>query len=191
MSELDIQLIRRCTEGDLKSFEKLISQYERNAFAMALRYLGDYDDASDVTQEALIKVYRNISSFRFESSFTTWLYRIVINTCKDFLKKRNREQVVSIDESQKEITDDTREKDPQAHTEREEVRSEVHRALDEISEVHRLVIVLKDIQGFTYDQIAEMLDIPIGTVRSRISRGRVELKKQILRSNPDILSMIG
>jgi RNA polymerase sigma-70 factor (ECF subfamily) len=191
MSELDINLIKKCVDGDLKSFDQLISRYERNAFAMALRYLGNYDDASDVTQEALIKVYKNISKFRFEASFTTWLYRIVINTAKDFLKKKNREKVVSIDETQKEFKDENKDQNPQEHTERQEVKSEVHRALDKISENYRMVIVLKDIQGFTYDQISEMLEIPIGTVRSRISRGRVELKKEILRANPDILSMIG
>ncbi len=191
MSELDINLIKKCVDGDLKSFDQLISRYERNAFAMALRYLGNYDDASDVTQEALIKVYKNISKFRFEASFTTWLYRIVINTAKDFLKKKNREKVVSIDDTQKEFKDENKDQNPQEHTERQEVKSEVHRALEKISENYRMVIVLKDIQGFTYDQISEMLEIPIGTVRSRISRGRVELKKEILRSNPDILSMIG
>lgn len=191
MSDIDIYLIKKCVDGDIKSFEQLIAKYEKNAFAMALRYLGNYDDASDVTQEALIKVYRNISKFRFESSFTTWLYRIVINTSKDFLKKRAREKNISIEDNQLDFPVESEKGTPEKLAESEEVKSEVHKALDNINENYRLAIVLKDIQGFTYDEISNILEIPIGTVRSRISRGRGELKKELLRQNPDILSMIG
>ena len=191
MSDIDIHLIKKCVDGDIKSFEQLIAKYEKNAFAMALRYLGNYDDASDVTQEALIKVYRNISKFRFESSFTTWLYRIVINTSKDFLKKRAREKNISIEDNQLDFPVESEKGAPEKVAESEEVKSEVHKALDNINENYRLAIVLKDIQGFTYDEISNILEIPIGTVRSRISRGRGELKKELLRQNPDILSMIG
>ena len=190
MSELDIHLIKKCVDGDINSFNKLIVKYEKNAFAMALRYLGDYDDASDVTQDALIKVYKNISKFRFDSSFTTWLYRIVINTCKDFLKKRNSKKIVSIEENQNEYLNINEKESPEKVAEANEVKSKVHKALDKINEDYRLSIVLKDIQGFTYYEISDILEIPIGTVRSRISRGRAELKKELLRQNPDILNMI-
>ncbi len=191
MSDIDIYLIKKCVDGDIKSFEQLIAKYEKNAFAMALRYLGNYDDACDVTQDALIKVYKNISKFRFESSFTTWLYRIVINTSKDFLKKRTREKNISIEDNQLDFPVESDKGTPEKLAESEEVKSEVHKALDNINENYRLAIVLKDIQGFTYDEISNILEIPIGTVRSRISRGRGELKKELLRQNPDILSMIG
>jgi RNA polymerase sigma-70 factor (ECF subfamily) len=191
MSELDTQLIKKSVEGDLKSFERLIEKYERNAFAMALRYLGNHEDASDASQEALIKVYKNLPKFRFESTFTTWMYRIVINTCKDHLKKTNREKVVSIEESQREYRDEKRSSDPESLAEASEVKSEVHKALERINENYRMTIILKDIQGFTYEQTAQMLDIPIGTVRSRISRGRIELKNELISNNPDIMSLIG
>ena len=191
MSDIDVYLIKKCFDGDLKSFEKLISKYEKNAFAIALRYLGDYDDASDVTQDALIKVYKNISKFRFESSFTTWLYRIVINTSKDFLKKRGNQKIISIEDSMIDIPSENKKDNPEEHAEEKEVKNKVNEALQNINEENRVVVVLKDIQGFTYDEISDILQIPIGTVRSRISRGRAMLKKEILRQNPDYLSLIG
>lgn len=187
MSDIDIYLIKKCVEGDINSFEKLISKHEKNAFSIALRYLGDYDDACDVAQESLIKVFKNISKFKFESSFTTWMYRIVINTCKDFLKVKNKEKIISIENNNIEIESDV---DVNKNIEIKELKKEVADALQNVTETYRIAVILKDIQEFSYNEISEMLDIPVGTVRSRISRGRVMLKNEMIKSNPDILSMI-
>ncbi|MBN2259569.1 MAG: sigma-70 family RNA polymerase sigma factor [Clostridiales bacterium] len=191
MSEMDIFLIKKCVDGDFKSFEQLIVKYEKNAFAIALRYLGNYDDALDVTQEALIKVYKNIKNFRFESSFTTWLYRIVINTSKDFLKKNNKEKIISIEDHSIDLPDDRERENPVKNAENKELKLIVEEALMALNEENRIVVLLKDIQGFTYDEISDVLQIPIGTVRSRISRGRAMLKNELMKQNPDILNLIG
>ncbi|OPL08940.1 MAG: hypothetical protein AVO33_08500 [delta proteobacterium ML8_F1] len=189
MSDKDIYLVRKSVDGDLKSFEKLIKAYEQPAFAMAMGYLGDYEMALEVTQEALIKVYRNLGKFKFEASLSTWIYRIVINTCKDALKKRHRTMEVSLEDNHFENLIDNHE-GPSEALEAGDLAAVVHRTLEKINPENAEVIRLKDIQDYTYEEIASLLDIPVGTVRSRLSRGRHMLKEAIERDYPDALSLI-
>ncbi len=178
---METKLLERAIQGDVDSFEQLIKTYNRYVYNIAFRMMGNEEDAKDMSQEALIKAYKNIKRFKMESSFSTWLYRIVINTCKDELRRR-KETLVSLDETYEngdhlkhDISDETN--DPIIIYEKLELKSSIEDALNKLSEDNKSVVVLKDIMGYTYDEIGEILQIPIGTVRSRLSRSRSALKE--------------
>ncbi len=179
------KLIQKSKSGDVKSFETLIGRYQKMAYNVAYRIMGNEEDAKDMTQEALIKVYRYLDKFRMDSSFSTWMYRIVMNTCKDHLRKKKL-KVTSIDKlietsdgsMQVEIKDDKR--TPEELLISKEVSNEVQNALQSVNEKNRIVVVLRDIKGFSYSEISEIIDVPVGTIKSRINRGRQELKSILL-----------
>lgn len=180
------KLIKQSIKGDVASFEQLIKSYQKMAYNVAYRVMGNEEDAKDMTQEALIKVYRNLKSFRMDASFSTWLYRIVMNTCKDALRKR-KTKVISLDqtydtgdgEMQWELEDEGLKPDEKLI--QKETQEEVQEALQEVGENNRIVIVLRDIKGLTYSEIADVIDIAEGTVKSRLNRGRKELKEVLLK----------
>ncbi|MBF4694841.1 RNA polymerase sigma factor [Fusibacter ferrireducens] len=181
---METKLLERAIQGDVESFEQLIKKYNRYAYNIAYRMMGNEEDAKDMSQEALIKAYKNIKKFKMESSFSTWLYRIVINTCKDELRKR-KETAYSLDETfgednrlKHEISDEK--SDPILVYEKAELKANIESALNRLSDDGKSVVVLKDILGYSYDEIGEILQIPIGTVRSRLNRSRIALK-EILR----------
>lgn len=173
-------LIEKAKAGDVKSFEELISNYQNRAFNIAYRMLGNLEDANDVTQEALIKIYRSINKFKGNSSFSTWLYSIVNNVCIDFIRKHRKAKILYIDENQKqegyqrEIPDKMN--TPECLFEKKEIKEMVHDAINQLNYEQKTIIILRDIQGFSYQEIAEILNISEGTVKSRISRGRNNLK---------------
>lgn len=170
--------------GDLASFERLIEKHQQVAYNIAYRMVGNEEDAKDMTQEAFIKVFKSIKSFREDSSFSTWLYRIVMNTCKDELRKR-KINVVSLDRSletgessaQLDIPDLTY--SPEVAYEKKELHELLQEALVSIPEQNRTVVVMRDVQGFSYEDIAAVMNIPVGTVKSRINRGRHMLRERI------------
>jgi RNA polymerase sigma-70 factor (ECF subfamily) len=185
-------LIDRCINGDIEAFEELISDYEKKVFNIALRIIGNYNDAEDISQEIFIKVFKSIKNFKGNSSFYTWLYRIVVNECFDIAKKKKKVLAFSIDtpivtgddEVQRDIKD--RSKLPEEEFENKELRKEIQKALNMISNEHRTMIVLRDVQGFSYDEISEMLKCPPGTVKSRINRARKALK-ELLSEQKELL----
>ena len=154
------KLIQKSKSGDVHSFEILISRYQKMAYNVAYRIMGNEEDAKDMTQEALIKVFRYIGNFRMDSSFSTWLYRIVMNVCKDDLRKKKL-KVISIDKQietkdgsmQFEIEDTSL--TPEQVLEGKETQEEVQDALSNVSEKNRVVVVLRDIKGFSYAEISE------------------------------------
>lgn len=176
-------LIEKAKNGDVESFEQLTSAYQKRAFNIAYRMLGNLEDANDVTQEALLKVYKSLHNFRGNSSFSTWLYSIVNNVCIDFIRKNKKVKLLSIDKQQegesyqREIPDEIN--TPECLFEKKEVKRMVHDAINQLSYEQRNIIILRDIQGFSYQEIAEMLHISIGTVKSRINRARSNLKEII------------
>jgi len=193
LSDNEALLLKKIKEGDIRSFELLISEYQVYAYNVAYRMLGNEEDAKDITQEALIKVYKSIHKFKETSNFSTWLYRIVMNTCKDELKKR-KEVTLSLD---KEIeTDDgtvsleigDERLNPSVVVERNEVGHVVQEAISALPDANRIVIVLRDIQGLSYEEISQVIKEPIGTVKSRINRGRGQLKKILMDQKHLILS---
>ena len=177
----DNELLQRALEGDNEAFSTLLGRHEDRIFALALRMTGSRADALDATQDAFILAFRRASSFRGEAAFSTWLYRIAINACKDFLRKRARESAnVSTDETHEEAD---------RHTPVDEevaLRLDVARALGELSDDYREAVVMYDIGGVPYEEIAASTSVPVGTVKSRISRGRRQLAELLEhRRRPD------
>ena len=177
------QLVRRASDGDVGAFERLVAQHQHRLYSFALSFTGgDRDAASDLVQEALIKVYRSIGSFRFESSFSTWLFRIVKNVFLDVVKSRgarDRELETPIDDELAHLRDAALTDDRLL---RADTRRSLERALERVPVAYRMVVVLSDMQELSYDEIARVLDIPVGTVKSRLKRGRDALREEIFRS---------
>ncbi len=186
MSNQEELLLEKSKAGDVEAFEKLIEIYQKKIFNLAYRMIGNFDDANDLAQETFIRVFRSIASFKGQSAFSTWIYRITTNVCLDELRKRKNKKEMSLDaeiqledgEMKRQIMSD--DPLPDEVAEREEIRSIVSGAIDSLPEDQRLVITLRDIQGLSYDEIADVLDCPSGTVKSRINRARQALKNVLL-----------
>ncbi len=182
----DLDLVRRSKNNDLQAFEELICRYERKIYNIAYRMMGNYEDANDIAQEAFLRAFRALNGFRGDASFSTWLCRIVINLCRDELRKRYRLSVESLDEeiclSEGEVKKQIPSSNPGPEEiyERQELQQRLQDLLMTLSPEFRLAIVLRDIQGFTYQEIAEQMECSMGTVKSRISRGRNYLKEKLL-----------
>lgn len=173
MTVPDQMLVRRAQKGDADAFEALVRNHERKIYNLCLRMMGNPDDAMDAAQESLLKAWRNLSSFKGMSAFSTWLYRVTVNICNDQLRKR-KPPVLSVEIMQETGRDVA---DPAAgdFTERSVTANMVLKGLEQMSPDHRTVLVLRDVQGFSYEEMAEILDCPTGTVRSRLSRARKSL----------------
>ncbi|MBV1758897.1 MAG: sigma-70 family RNA polymerase sigma factor [Dethiosulfatibacter sp.] len=182
MNENEILLIKRSQKGDINSFEELIKDYKKIAYNIALKMLKNKEDAEDVSQEALIKVYKSIDRFNMDSSFKTWLYRIVVNTCLDHVRK-NKENPISIDQPIRSGHDEfymdveDNRPTPQEVLETKLTQKMVMDAVNELDEDFKSIIILRDINDLSYEEISEILECNIGTVKSRISRGRQKLKE--------------
>lgn len=178
------ELIKRCQQGDLEAFEQLIAAYEKKMINYCWRMLGNPSDAEDAAQEVFIKVFRFIESFTGQSSFSTWLYRIASNVCLDILRKKKRQpaDTVSLYQSGAEgdefvlpVEDDA--PSPYESAQLNEAQRALNAALAQLGEEQRRVIILRDIEGFSYDEIAAVMHVPPGTVKSRINRARKSLQK--------------
>ncbi len=194
MTDAEKILLAKAKNGDIASFERLIEKHQKTAYNIALRTVGNEEDAKDLTQDALIKVYKNIHRFREDSSFTTWLYRIVVNTCKDEMKKKKL-SVISIDkevdtgESQVKLEIPDESSSPERVLETAELNNVIQDAINTLPEQNRIAVVLRDIQGFSYEDISKLIDCPVGTVKSRINRGR-KILRDILK-NENLLTIEG
>ena len=180
------KLISRAAAGDGAAFSELMTMHEKRMYAVALRMCANREDAQDCLQDAMLRVYRSISGFKGQSSFSTWVYRITMNTCLDELRRRKTRNAASLDtmlEGGWSPTDG--ENGPEKQAVASEQRRVLDRAIAELPEDMRSAIVLRDVQGFSYDEIADMLEVNIGTIKSRISRGREKLR-QILRENAEL-----
>jgi RNA polymerase sigma-70 factor (ECF subfamily) len=182
----DMILVERALDGDLAAFEQLVSRHQTKITAFAARMLNDHDEAEDVAQEAFVKAYRSLDSFRGQAQFSTWLYRIVTNLCIDRAraKKRRPQSAYSLDEpfeadekGGRELPDATFE--PSKSVERDELRRTVRATVAEMPEKMRQVLIMCDIQGMAYEKIAEVLDCPIGTVKSRLFHARADLARRL------------
>jgi RNA polymerase sigma-70 factor (ECF subfamily) len=178
-------LVARARNGDVAAFERLIAAYQKKVFNLAYRLSGDREDAADLAQEALVRVFRALGTFRERAQFSTWLYRIVVNVCLDHRRSRGRRQTVSLDapvdgdEGQIPRQTEGDDLDPAAEVERRELHSQVHEAIGRLNPEHRAVLVMRDIQDFSYEEIAAILGVALGTVKSRLNRARFALKEQL------------
>ena len=169
----EAQVIERVLSGDINAYEQLVTQYEKSVYNLALRMTDNPEDAADMAQEAFIKAYNSLSSFRGDSKFSVWLYRIVSNVCLDFLRKQSRRPSVSLsvedddgEDVQLDVPDDSM--SPELQLERKLTRESVREGLKQLPEDYRQILLLRELQGLSYDEIAETLDIGVGTVKSRI-----------------------
>jgi len=178
----ELWLVEQSRNGNVDAFEELIKEYKKTAYNIAMRVLRNVEDAEDASQEALIKVYKSIENFNMQSSFKSWMYRIVVNTCIDFKRKKNI-NTVSIDEKidlggnkefQREIPDDSN--NPDALIENNFNNKLINDALNKLEDDFKTIIILRDIQGFSYIEISEILSCNLGTVKSRLNRARKNLK---------------
>ena len=178
--EQEAQIVRRVLEGDVNAFEDLVTEHEKGVYAIAQRMTGNAEDAADMAQETFIKAYNSLSSFRGDSKFSVWLYRIATNVCLDFLRSRSRKPTVSLsvedddgEETQMDIADDSQ--SPELLLERGLTRDAVRRGLKSLAPDYRQILLLREIQGLSYEEIAEALALEVGTVKSRIFRARKRL----------------
>lgn len=178
-------LIQKAQKGDTNAFGTLVASYEKFIFNVACKMFSNSEDVSDIAQEALIKAYKNIDKFDFNSSFSTWLYRITVNACIDEMRRRKGKESFSIDAEDEESGLAVQIEDTSLGAEerviQNETVSEVRAAIDKLSEEHKTVIILRDLQDMTYEQVAQTLDLSIGTVKSRLARARKSLKDIILK----------
>lgn len=180
----DIQLVERVQQGDKRAFDMLVLKYQHKIYSLVLRFVHDYQEAQDVAQEAFIKAYRAIGSFRGESAFYTWLYRIAINTAKNYLvAKGRRPPDVDIDAEEAEVfLGDSGLKNidsPEHSLLRDEIEQVVNKTVKMLPEDLRMALTLRESDGLTYEDIAEVMKCPVGTVRSRIFRARETVDKAL------------
>lgn len=179
-------LIKSALKGDMASFEELILSYEKKVYNVALRILKNPEDAKDISQEVFIKIYKNLDKFDGKSSFSTWVYRITTNACIDELRKKKGKETFSMDSEieedegsfKREFADNS--PSPEEAVISKETGNEIIKSVEKLSDEHRTIIVLRDIHGLSYTEIADMTGLSIGTVKSRISRARLHLKNIII-----------
>ena len=185
--EIDLSLVRRVKKGDYTAFDLLVLKYQSRVIATAFKFVKEKQLAEDIAQEAFIKSYKSIDSFREESSFYTWVYRITVNTAKNYLlSSKRRDEVVISDLSQddsfypEKLDIDS----PQEILKANELRDSIFETLSSLGEETRTALSLREFDGLSYEQIAEIVQCPVGTVRSRIFRGR-EMIEEVIGKHMD------
>ena len=182
----DNEIIVACQNGDRDAFNLLMKKHQDKVFGMAYGMLSDYEDAKDASQEIFIKVYKSISSFKGQSAFTTWLYVICRNVCNDMLRKRQKggKIVISLDGGDdteqnplNEIKSDAA--SPEEQIELSETQQAVRNAIYGLKQEYKEVLIYSDIHQLSYDEVAEILKCPVGTVKSRLNRARNALRKKL------------
>jgi RNA polymerase sigma-70 factor (ECF subfamily) len=181
----ETSLIDEAKRGDLEAFNRLVLAYQSLAYNVAYRIMGDGDSAADATQEAFISAFRHIKRFR-GGSFRSWLLRIVTNACYDELRRRKRRPATSLEaiteysegsDSDEPSTLGTHGKAPEAEAERSELNSAIQGCIDNLSPEFKAVVVLVDVQGYDYQEVSDVIDRPLGTVKSRLARARAKLRE--------------
>ncbi len=179
--EKELKLVKRAQDGDREAFKELVEAYQRKVYGICIGMLKNPDDSKDVSQEVFIKVYRYLDKFNFKSSFYTWLYRITVNKCIDFIRKQKRKREVDYDdqilreddiEGDEEILPSRLGVHPDRVYGRKELRKKMLQALETLSEKHRTILILREVEGLSYEEIAEVLQVSKGTVMSRLYHAR-------------------
>lgn len=182
-SQTDLQLVRKVRHGDRSAFDLLVVKYQSRVASIISRYVYDSQEVLDLTQETFVKAFRAIDRFRGDSAFYTWLYRIAVNTAKNFLESRGRRPQGSADSAEAEnFEEGARLRDnasPETLLQREQLEQELGRAISALPEELRSAFLLREYDGLSYEDIARILECPIGTVRSRIFRARDAVDRQL------------
>lgn len=183
--EADLQMVRAVIDGDATAYRGLVEKYQGRVYAMVYGMLRNREDGRDITQEAFVKAYRNLQSFRMDSSFYTWLYRIAMNLAIDHTRKRKRHATTGFDEAiaardeDGDIAQVHHEDSPSKVLERKQLYDQIMDAMEKLPEDQRQVILLRELEGLSYKEIADVMEIPEGTVMSRLFYARKKLQKML------------
>jgi RNA polymerase sigma-70 factor (ECF subfamily) len=182
MGRSDEELVEACQAGEASAFDVLVARWEDRIRGAAYRFLGSEEEAKDVAQEAFLKAYRAMDGFKREARFSSWLYQIATNLCRDRLRRRRTRGTVSLEEME-ETGGAIVEKGPGAHERllQEDLARAVRRAIHALAEEQREVVILKEYEGLTFLEIAQALDVPVSTVKTRLYRGLGQLRVRLER----------
>jgi RNA polymerase sigma-70 factor (ECF subfamily) len=193
MIRTDEELVARATAGDLDSFNQLVTRWERPIYALAYRTLGREEDARDVVQEAFLRAFRGLRGFKGQAKFSSWLYRITLNLCRDWIRRERRAPVVQVPEGTDPIDLADQRASPTESVEdlvaRREMSRAVARAMTDLPEEQRMAILLKEYHGLTFQEIADMLECPLSTVKTRLYQGLSMLRRRLERQQADEASL--
>lgn len=179
------ELVDRARAGDQSAFEQLVVEHQNKVYSLAFRMVNHREEAADLAQESFLKAWQALPTFQGESSFGTWIYRLTTNLCIDYIRRQKRRQeiqpVASLDDPDSGLGEPADWKqDPQHHVERKELRRALNRALQELPDHQRQILVMRELSGLSYQEIVQALDLDLGTVKSRIARARKNLQKILL-----------
>lgn len=184
--EEELDVIRRVLDGDVNAFEQIVLAHQKNIYNLALKMVGNPDDAFDISQDAFLRAYNSLSSFHGESKLSVWLYRLTSNLCIDFLRKKKRRNEVSLtvsDDEDEEILQIPDERfSPEVEVERVEQKEAIRAGLEQLPDNDRQILVLRELNGLSYEEIAEVLQIELGTVKSKLFRARKKLCAFLIKS---------
>ena len=190
----DADLVRTTLEGDAHAFEVLVERYQRRLFGLVRHYTKSAVEVEDIVQDTFLKAYSRLETFQSSSAFYTWLYRIAVNTILDFMKRQGRSPVQAVEDPEvvgrtgTGASDATTERlsiRPDARLEREEIAEITRDVMDELPDIFRTVLVMRELEQMTYQDIADVLEISIGTVESRLFRARARFKQKLLQKHPE------
>lgn len=185
METSDLNLVKRVRNGEKAAFRELVERYQRKVFSIAFGMVNNREDAMDLSQDAFLKVYHNLDRFEGSSSFYTWLYRIVVNVCIDHIRRTGKKVQVDYDDAiMRDVSVDGEDRirpsilgvDPVKAQGRKELLEQIRRALDELSPIHKEAIVLRELEGLSYQEMAEVMGVSKGTVMSRLHHARKNLQ---------------
>ena len=189
----DEELVDRVKSGDIDAFEEIIAKYEKRVFGLIYNMLKNDNDIEDIAQDIFIKVYKNIDKFHGNSSLYTWIYRIATNMCLDYMKKKKNviyiDEKVQLDDGEVELQLPSDEKLQEELYEEKEMKQKLNKAIDKLPDKQKAMIILRDIKGLSYEEISEVLEIKLGTVKSQINRARLKLK-EILEKDGTFLDYV-
>ena len=189
MTWTDEELVDRSRSGDVESFNQLITRWERPIYALAYRVIGQEEDARDVCQETFLRAFRGLAGFKGQAKFSSWLYRIALNLCRDWIRRRRRTPISALPEDV-ELEDLASEAGPSESVEdlvaRRELSGVVEVAMARLPEEQRTAIILKEYHGMTFQEIADLQGCPLSTVKTRLYQGLSVLRRDLAESNPGI-----
>jgi RNA polymerase sigma-70 factor (ECF subfamily) len=189
----DEELVTRATAGDLDSFNQLVVRWERPIYALAYRTLGREEDARDVVQEAFLRAFRGLKGFKGQAKFSSWLYRITLNLCRDWMRKSRRAPMIQVPESEDGLDMAEQMPSPAESVEelvnRQQMSAAVAKAMAELPEEQRTAILMKEFHGLTFQEIADALDCPLSTVKTRLYQGLSVLRRRLERQQADEASL--
>ena len=176
------RLIQRCIQGDQQAWDLIVGQYWRKVFNVAYKFVGKHDEAEDLTQDIFLKIFKALNTFDRRANFQTWIISISRNLCIDHYRSvRKERQTIARDVDSSELQPATPDRGPYAQAEHQDLRAQLRQALETLPVTLRTAVVLRDLQELSYQEIADRLGLPEGTVKSRINRGRIELAHQLKR----------